>query len=137
MKWYFLSKNNYFVTIFLLLVFLFWVTYSVRSTNYLSVPNSAQWTWNWKFSLFSLHKLLFLYLKALDCMNILCENKWKLTWLDSGSWWIILFSYSDYSSLWDFRKRKDNWTKYGGKQLSNNVCNKSWCFHCKFFYVQD
>ena len=41
---YFLSKKNYFVTIFLLLVFLFWVTYSVSSTNYLGVPNAARLT---------------------------------------------------------------------------------------------
>ena len=45
MKEYFLS----WITIlslysFNLLEFLFWVTYSASSMNYLGVPNSAQWT---------------------------------------------------------------------------------------------
>ena len=46
---------------------LVWVAYLFSSTNYLGVPNSAQWTYNWKF-LF-LHNFSILYLKAQICIN--------------------------------------------------------------------
>ena len=46
---------------------LVWVTYSVSSTNYLGVPNSAQWTYNWNS--LSLHNLAILCFKALICIN--------------------------------------------------------------------
>ena len=47
---------------------LVWVTYLVTSTNYLGVPNSAQWPCHWKFIF--LHNLSTLYLlKALICIN--------------------------------------------------------------------
>ena len=38
------------------------------------------------------------------------------------------FSSSDFVVLWIFRKRKNNWTVYRGKQHSQKVCNKSLCF---------
>ena len=54
---------------FFWLVFLFWVTYSVSSTNYLGVPNSAPINLKLKHLFNFLHNLLFLYLKALICIN--------------------------------------------------------------------
>ena len=39
---FYLEQLFCYLYIFLLLVFFFWVTYSVSSTNYLGVPNSAQ-----------------------------------------------------------------------------------------------
>ena len=38
----FIEQLFCYLYIFLLLVFFFWVTYSVSSTNYLGVPKSAQ-----------------------------------------------------------------------------------------------
>ena len=53
--------------------------------NYLGVPNSAQWTYNW--NPLSLHNLSILYFKALICINYnycvsLNKNWLDLTWKD-------------------------------------------------------
>ena len=60
-----------------------WAPYSLSSTNYLGVPNSAQWTYNIE-NLFSFTISRFYILKhEFVLIIILCEFKWKLTWLDS------------------------------------------------------
>ena len=46
------------------------------------------------------------------------------------------FSSSDFAVLWIFRKRKNNWTVYGGKQHSQKVCNKSLCLLIFFYKPQ-
>ena len=67
--------NSYFVTVFLLLVFLFWVTCSASSMNYLGVPNSTQSTENCN-NFISFSHFLFLNWKPLNCKyeNILKES---------------------------------------------------------------
>ena len=50
MKQYFYLKQMFCICFPSTHVFV-WVAYSFSSTNYLGVPNSAQWTYNWKFLL--------------------------------------------------------------------------------------
>ena len=93
----------YFVTTFLPLVVLFWVTYSVSSRNYFGVLNSAQlvcvpsvergmgrkwkreggwgqagyaqWTKNWSFFSFFTIFCFYIYKRWFVLINILCEFK--------------------------------------------------------------
>ena len=52
------------------------------ASNAYSIPNSAQWTYNWKF-LFP-HNVSILYFKALICINYYCVSLNK-NWLDLTS----------------------------------------------------